>query len=148
MTRKDGWRVRAACLLLEMSTLALYSPAFTFSFFCYDDPFYVANNPHLKPITLNDLAWLLATDPHAEIRRGAEAVQLADRACALTRDQEPVFLGTLAAAYAETGDFDKAVLVGQKAHDLALAQGLKASAETNLQLVALYRAHKPFRENK
>jgi Tfp pilus assembly protein PilF len=101
-----------------------------------------------QPITLNDLAWLLATDPHAEIRRGAEAVQLASRACALTQGKEPVFLGTLAAAYAETGDFDKAVQAGQKACDLASAQGLKSLAETNLQLVALYRAHKPFREKK
>jgi tetratricopeptide (TPR) repeat protein len=99
-------------------------------------------------VTLNDLAWLLATDPHAEIRRGAEAVQLASRACKLTGGQEPVFLGTLAAAYAETGDFDKAVQTGQAAHDKALAQGFKALAETNLQLVALYRAHKPFRAQK
>jgi Tfp pilus assembly protein PilF len=101
-----------------------------------------------QPITLNELAWLLATDPHAEIRRGAEAVQLASRACVLTRGQEPALLGTLAAAYAETGDFDKAVQVGQKAHDMAMAQGMKSLAATNLQLVALYRDHKPFREKK
>jgi tetratricopeptide (TPR) repeat protein len=99
-----------------------------------------------QPVTLNELAWLLATDPHAEIRRGAEAVQLATRACFLTRGQEPALLGTLAAAYAETGDFDKAVQAGQKAYELALAQGFKSLAETNLQLVALYRNHKPFRE--
>jgi tetratricopeptide (TPR) repeat protein len=101
-----------------------------------------------QPDTLNDLAWLLATDPHAEIRHGAEAVQLATRACALTLEQEPRLLGTLAAAYAETGDFDKAVAAGQKAHDIALAQGRKALAETNLQLLTLYRAHKPFREKQ
>jgi Tfp pilus assembly protein PilF len=99
-----------------------------------------------QPTTLNDLAWLLATDPHAEIRSGAEAVKLASRACALTGGKEPILMGTLAAAFAESGDFDKAVLAGQKAHDLALEQGLKALADTNLQLVALYRAHKPFRQ--
>jgi len=96
---------------------------------------------------LNNLAWVLATDPHPEIRRGSEAVQLAYRACLLTRNQEPAILGTLAAALAEAGDFDKAVATGQKAHDLAVAQGRKALAESNLQLLKLYRDHKPFREN-
>jgi protein O-mannosyl-transferase len=97
-----------------------------------------------QPLALNDLAWLLATDPHPEMRNGAKAVQLADRACTLTKFQAPALLGTLAAAYAEAGDFDKAVRAGQMAHDAALAQGSKALAETNLQLVALYRDHKPF----
>jgi protein O-mannosyl-transferase len=101
-----------------------------------------------QPDILNDLAWVLATNPHAEIRNGAEAVQLASRACAMTQAQAPAFLGTLAAAFAETGDFDNAVKAGQKAHDLAMAQGRKTLADSNLQLVALYRAHKPFREKK
>lgn len=96
--------------------------------------------------TLNNLAWLLATDPHPQLRHGAEAVQLATRACDLTRGQEPLFLGTLAASLAETGEFDKAVEAGKKAHDLALAQGRKALADTNNVLLDLYRAHKPFRE--
>jgi tetratricopeptide (TPR) repeat protein len=100
-----------------------------------------------QPDALNNLAWVLATDPHPEIRRGAEAVPLAYRACVLTRNQEPALLGTLAAALAESGDFDKAVATGQKAHDLALAQGRKALAERNLDLLKLYRAHKPFHEN-
>jgi len=101
-----------------------------------------------QPITLNDLAWLLATDPHAEVRRGAEAVQLASRACALTHGQQPAFLGTLAAAYAETGDFKKAAELGQKAAELASKQGLESLAKTNLQLVALYNAGKPFRQKR
>jgi Flp pilus assembly protein TadD len=101
-----------------------------------------------QPVVLNDLAWLLATDSHPEVRRGKEAVKFADLAAALTRGQEPVILGTLAAAYAEAGEFDKAVQVGQKACELALAQGLKELAQTNSQLVALYRDHKPFHETQ
>jgi protein O-mannosyl-transferase len=101
-----------------------------------------------QPITLNELAWLLATDPHAEIRSGHEAVELASRACALTQLKEPALLGTLAAAYAETGDFDKAVKAGEMAQKLALELHFNALAETNSQLVALYRSHKPFREKK
>jgi Flp pilus assembly protein TadD len=99
-----------------------------------------------QPEALNNLAWVLATDPHPEIRRGAEAVQLASRACLLTRNQEPALLGTLAAALAESGDFDKAVATGQKAHDLAQAQGRTPLADRNLQLLKLYRDHKPFHE--
>jgi tetratricopeptide (TPR) repeat protein len=98
--------------------------------------------------TLNEYAWLLATSPHDNVRNGVEAVRLAGRACELTRGQEPTCLGTLAAAYAETGDFDKAVAAGRAAHDLALAQGRKPLADTNQQLLALYRAHKPFREKQ
>jgi len=97
-----------------------------------------------QPIVLNDLAWLLATDSHPEVRHGKEAVKFADQAASLTRGQEPVILGTLAAAYAEAGEFDTAVRVGQEAHDLALKRGLKELAQTNSQLVALYRDHKPF----
>jgi protein O-mannosyl-transferase len=101
-----------------------------------------------QPITLNELAWLLATDPHAEIRSGREAVDLASRACALTKLKEPALLGTLAAAYAETGDFVKAVEAGELAHKLALEQHFNSLAETNRLLLDLYRAHKPFHEKK
>jgi Tfp pilus assembly protein PilF len=102
----------------------------------------------IQPITLNELAWLLATDPHAEIRRGTEAVQLASQACAITQGKEPALIGTLAAAYAEAGDFDKAVKTGEMAQKLALAQKMTALAETNRLLLDLYRSHKPFREKK
>jgi tetratricopeptide (TPR) repeat protein len=98
------------------------------------------------PGALNNLAWILATDPHAEIRNGAEAVQLAARACAVTRDSMPLMLGTLGAAYAEAGDFDKAIACAQKAHDLAVAQGLEQVAAKNLELLELYRSHHAYHE--
>jgi protein O-mannosyl-transferase len=101
-----------------------------------------------QPETLNEFAWLLATDPHAEVRHGDDAVKLALRAVELTRGQEPVFLGTLAAAYAEQGDFDKAVAAGQKAYDLAMKQKRQSVADANQKLLALYRDHKPFREKQ
>jgi len=37
MTRKDGWRVLAVCLVLGLGTIALYFRAFTFNFVDYDD---------------------------------------------------------------------------------------------------------------
>jgi tetratricopeptide (TPR) repeat protein len=57
----------------------------------------------------NDLAWLLATCPQATLRDGREAIQLATRACELTEWKNPRTLDTLAAAYAETGQFTAAV---------------------------------------
>jgi Flp pilus assembly protein TadD len=98
------------------------------------------------PDALNNLAWILATNPQAEIHNGAEAVQLARRACALTRDSQPVLIGTLAAAYAEAGQFDEAVASAQKAHDLAVAQGLDKVAAKNSKLLELFRAHHAWQE--
>jgi protein O-mannosyl-transferase len=95
---------------------------------------------------LNNLAWILATDPHAEIRNGAEAVRLARRACALTQDSRPLLLGTLAAAYAEAGQFDEAIASAQKAHDLAVAQGRSRVAAKNLELLELFRSHHAYHE--
>ena len=57
---------------------------------------------------LDKLAWLLATYPDAKSRDGAEAVQLAERGCALTDRRIPALLDTLAVAYAEAGDFARA----------------------------------------
>jgi protein O-mannosyl-transferase len=96
---------------------------------------------------LNNLAWIRAANSDAAFRNGDEAVQLAQRACELTRRQNPMIVGTLAAAYAEAGRFDDAVTAAQKAHDLALAAGQKELAAKNQQLLELYQAHKPYHES-
>lgn len=105
----------------------------------------LASNPDL-PDALNNLAWLLAANSHPEFRNGSEAVQLAERACAVTHDSQPLMIGTLAAAYAEAGRFDDAVKTAQKAHDIAVAQGKPAVAARNLELQQLYRAHRAYHE--
>jgi protein O-mannosyl-transferase len=95
---------------------------------------------------LNDLAWILATGSEDELRNGAEAVRLAERACELTHDQEPLFIGTLAAAYAEAGRFPEAVSAAEKAEQLATRAGLTNVAAKNRQLLEFYRADKPCHE--
>jgi tetratricopeptide (TPR) repeat protein len=97
---------------------------------------------------LNDLAWLLATSAHAESRNGVEAVKLASRACQISGNKQPILMGTLGAAYAESGRWDEAIAAAQKAHDLAVATGQKAVAERNLQLQQLYRSHQAFHEKQ
>jgi tetratricopeptide (TPR) repeat protein len=102
-------------------------------------------NPDWPP-ALNDLAWFRATDPRPEARDGAEAVRLAERACKLTEFRDPLMIGTLAAAYAEAGRFDDAIKTGEKARAAATAAGKADLADRNLQLLKLYREHKPFHE--
>jgi tetratricopeptide (TPR) repeat protein len=70
------------------------------------------------PGTLNDLAWMLATSQDSRIRNGRKAVDLALRSCALSRWSNAFGLDTLAAAYAESGDFTNA----QKYQNWAIQQ--------------------------
>ena len=102
-------------------------------------------NPDLVG-ALNNLAWILATSPEDDLRNGAEAVQLSERACELSHYQEPLLVGTLAAAYAEAGRFPEAVATAEKAEQLAAKTGLTAVAGKNRQLLELYRAGKPYHE--
>ncbi len=94
----------------------------------------------------NNLAWMLAAHPDPQIRNGQEAVGLAERACQLTDDQQPFYLGTLAAAYAEAGRFKDAIATAEKARDLARKTGLENVAQRNEQLLELYRADRPYHE--
>jgi len=95
---------------------------------------------------LNNLAWLLATCPDDELRNGPEAVRLAEHACELTHYGEPLFIGTLAAAYAEAGRYAEAVTTAEKAEQLATRAGLTAVAVRNRQLLELYRSARPYHE--
>jgi Flp pilus assembly protein TadD len=99
-----------------------------------------------SPEILNNLAWILATCPEADVRDGAEAVRLGERACELTRFKRTLMVGTLAAAYAESGRFAEAVATAQKACALAVEAGDEAFALKNQQLLQLYRAGRPYRE--
>jgi tetratricopeptide (TPR) repeat protein len=96
--------------------------------------------------SLNNLAWIYAANPNSEFRNGAEAVRLAERACELTRFQEPVIVGTLAAAYAEAGRFDDAATTARKARQLALAAGQQELAGKNQKLVEFFTARQPYRD--
>jgi hypothetical protein len=93
-------------------------------------------------MALNNLAWDLAASPRPELRNGRQAVQLASKAVELTGQQEPVLIGTLAAAYAEDGQFAKAVETAKKARNIALLNCQPEVAAINEQLLELYSAGK------
>jgi len=97
-------------------------------------------------LACNNLAWMLATHPDPQIRNGMEAVELGERACRLTNNEQPFYLGTLAAAYAEAGRFNDAIATAEKARDLARKAGMEKVAERNEQLLAWYRTGRPYHE--
>jgi tetratricopeptide (TPR) repeat protein len=103
----------------------------------------------LKPdwiAAMNQLAWVLATDQNAEVRNGAEAVRLAERACELDGGKDPRLLATLAAAYAETGKFAEAVATGEKAKALATAAGQNEIVAEIGAEIAAYQKQMPWRK--
>ena len=93
-------------------------------------------NPH------NGLAWLRATCPDEKHRNGQQAVEYATKLCEMTAWKVANSLDTLAAAYAEAGDFAKAAEWEQKGIDLAPVDK-KADYVTRLKL---YGDHKPYRD--
>ena len=90
----------------------------------------------------NNRAWIWATCPDEKFRDGKRAVESATRACELSGWKDAADLDTLAAAYAEAGDFDKAVEMQEKAVKLASDEGKKAFGER----LNLYRDKKPYRD--
>jgi eukaryotic-like serine/threonine-protein kinase len=90
---------------------------------------------------VNEIAWFLATSEEPEIRDGPRAVQLAERAVAATSRTNSMILDTLAAAYAESGQFQKAVSVQKEAMALLKSETGKADCASRLQL---YSANKPY----
>jgi tetratricopeptide (TPR) repeat protein len=101
---------------------------------------HVADDPAL----LNNLAWVLATSPDAGVRNGKRAVELATKASELTDYNKPHILSTLAAAFAENGDFQTAIEWSQKAVNLDESE----QAEQLAKELASYRGGQPWRERQ
>ena len=96
--------------------------------------------------TLTNLAWLLATSQDASLRNGLKAVELAKQADQLVGGTNALVLRTLAAAYAENGEFANAIRTAQSAMQLARMHG-EDSLMTDLdQQNALYQLGMPYRD--
>ena len=76
-------------------------------------------------VLLKRAAWVMATSSDASVRNGVRAIELAARAVAQTSGRDPIALDVLAAAYAEAGQFDRALEAIRRA--LALVPGTEAS---------------------
>jgi hypothetical protein len=107
----------------------------------------IAGDAPDSPRMLDELAWLFATYPDSNVRDGAEAVRLAERACKLTDRRVPSLLATLAAAYAETGDFSRSVATGEEALSRGRAIGDTDSVKLSENILMLLRVDLPYRDN-
>jgi tetratricopeptide (TPR) repeat protein len=86
-------------------------------------------------------AWLLATCPDEKIRDGKTAIAMAQKAGELREWKAITDIKSLAAAYAETGEFEKAIEWQKKAIGLAEGEGKSGEEE----MLKLYEAKLPFR---
>ena len=95
---------------------------------------------------LNNLAWIRAASSQSGLRDGQESIRLAQHACELTGNTQPLLLGTLAAAYAEAGQFSEAEATARKAEGVALAAGQNEVAARNHHLLELYQTNRAYHE--
>ncbi len=95
--------------------------------------------------TLTNLAWLLATSPDASLRNGPKALDLASQAERLVGGTNTLVLRTLAAAYAENGQFANAIRTARSAMELARMHGENSLATDLDQQIALYQLRMPYR---
>jgi tetratricopeptide (TPR) repeat protein len=95
---------------------------------------------------LNNLAWLLAAGSNASLRNGARAIQFAQQANQLSGGTNVLVLRTLAAAYAEAGQFGRAIETANAAMQLGQSQGDDSLATELQQEMALYELRLPYRE--
>ena len=96
---------------------------------------------------LNDLAWLLAACPEANVRNIPEAIRLAQRACELTRYGSPMYLDTLGAAQSEAGHFTEAAALTEKAAGRAEKSGDAALASQLRGRLEFYRAGRSYTQS-
>jgi tetratricopeptide (TPR) repeat protein len=92
------------------------------------------------------LAWVLATGEVAAGGGREEAITLAERAVAATGRRDATTLDVLAAALAASGRFDEAVDVAESALGIASAARAGKLARDIRARLALYRQHRPYRE--
>lgn len=83
-------------------------------------------------------AYLLSVCPAPKYRDGAKAVRYATKACELTEWRDAGAIDALAAAHAETGDFDKAIEFQKKADEL--------DKKVDPDRLALFEKHQPIRD--
>ncbi len=95
---------------------------------------------------LNNLAWLLSTSPEDGLRDAKRAIELATKACKLSDYKQAHILSTLAAGYAEAGDFETAVKWSKKALEIGKEDG-QIGEQLEAELKS-FQEGKPWREKQ
>jgi Flp pilus assembly protein TadD len=89
------------------------------------------------------LASIRVTASSPQLRNAEEAVELATRACQLTRYEHPVALDILGTACAQAGRFSDAVAATERALRIARATKDEDFAKAIQERLELYKQHKP-----
>jgi tetratricopeptide (TPR) repeat protein len=95
---------------------------------------------------LTNLAWVIATCSNGSLRNGARAVEIARRANELSGGSNPIVLRALAAAYAEAGQFEKAIETAGAAIQLSRLSGDHSLSWAIEGQLRLYQLGIPYRE--
>jgi tetratricopeptide (TPR) repeat protein len=94
---------------------------------------------------LSSRAWFLATCPNSSFRNGKQAVEDAKIACKLTNWNDEIAIDSLAAAFAESGDFDSA---SRYANQALTVKGVSSMASKMIQRhQASFKEHRPIRSS-
>src|SRR6202011_2502997 len=103
----------------------------------------------LRPVRVETFAWALerrawlhATCPDASLRNGRSAIDDAKKACNMTKWKEVGPIDTLAAAYAETADFDSAIRYEQQALSASDANEISRTLQEHM---SMFKQHRPIR---
>jgi Tfp pilus assembly protein PilF len=98
---------------------------------------------HTNPAGYNARAWLRATCPIAKFRDGRAALEDSLRSAQLRKQRDAFDLGTLAAVYADRGEYSLAVAAQERAQALYKAESDLGAGWARL---VLYKEKKPYRE--
>jgi tetratricopeptide (TPR) repeat protein len=94
----------------------------------------------------NNLAWVLATHPNENLRDGEEALRLITEAVKERGGKPSSLFDTLAAAYAEGEQFEKAVEIAKQAIEFAKSEAQDELAKRIERRLKLYEARQPYRD--
>lgn len=93
------------------------------------------------PLAYQNKAWLLASCEAPKLRDGKMAVEAATKVCKLTDYKDLGAVRALAAAFAEAGDFEKAIGWQEK----VIAATPDDQKDSEPETLEQYREHRPFR---
>jgi hypothetical protein len=91
---------------------------------------------------------VLTTSRDASLRNGAEALELAERAVELSKGAQARIIATLAASYAEAGEFPKAVAAARRAQEQNPVGEQPTDGAGLNQMIVLYESKTAFRDGR
>lgn len=99
-----------------------------------------------NPEYMMALAWLLCTSAYSELRDGKKALKLAEQASASFKDKDPDYVFVVATAYAELGNFRRAIDFTKRAQALYEAKGEPEKATGLKSRLVAFEKERPFRD--